>query len=428
MSLNFLSFFSKGTKSFKKMKSYLHHTSPLKSADIRNNCCKGMISVVLPVYNCEKYLAESIHSVLSQTYTNIELIIVDDGSTDSSGKIADSFISADDRVSVIHQKNMTLPIALNNGFASASGEFLTWTSADNRMLPVCLEILADELCRNRDIDMVFGNMRLIDENGNLLKGHGWYEYPVLSGNVILPDYTTNLNTVANNTIGAAFLYRAGAAKVLNCYSEYKYMLEDYDYFMRMNSLLCIRHILCKKPIYEYRMHQNSLTARDSELGITASRPMLMELDELRRQFYTKELCFYADGEDKELIPLLCRSAKRIFSVQKAEKLCLYSPSRIFYVNLGNCTPSWSPQEVPRFIVAPEPIDGVVDYDVMLCKNSASHSDGWLSLPTAQTTASFMLLRACFLPQTAFWHGARDGALAGAGYHRLRPARYAHLAP
>ena len=225
------------------MKAFLSHHIPLHGSDIRCCCEKGLISVVLPVYNCEKYLEESVLSVLSQTYTNLELIIVDDGSEDESGKIADSFLGKDERVSVIHQKNMKLPAALNNGFAAARGEFLTWTSADNRMLPVCLEILADELTRDRRCDMVFGNMRLIDDNGDILKGKGWYENPPLSGNVILPDSTENLNTYANNTIGAAFLYRAGAAAVLNGYSEYKFMLEDYDYFMKMNSLFSIKLII-----------------------------------------------------------------------------------------------------------------------------------------------------------------------------------------
>lgn len=394
MPFSFFSLF-RTKNDFKKMKAFLSHHIPLHGSDIRCCCEKGLISVVLPVYNCEKYLEESVLSVLSQTYTNLELIIVDDGSEDESGKIADSFLGKDERVSVIHQKNMKLPAALNNGFSAARGEFLTWTSADNRMLPVCLEILADELTRDRRCDMVFGNMRLIDDNGDILKGKGWYENPPLSGNVILPDSTENLNTYANNTIGAAFLYRAGAAAVLNGYSEYKFMLEDYDYFMKMNSLFSIKHIIYKKPIYEYRMHGDSLTAHDKELGITASRPDMMELDKFRREFYTKDMYFYADGKDDEIISELLQSGRRIYNIEKAEKLASQSPCSIFYVNTDNSNPTWENINIPRFLVLREPTECAYGYNALICKNAASlHGNtGWICASTAQAAASFMILRA-----------------------------------
>ena len=380
---------------FNKTKAFLSHHIPLHGSDVRCCCEKGLISVILPVYNCEKYLEESILSVLSQTYTNLELIIVNDGSEDDSGKIADSFLARDQRISVIHQKNMTLPAALNNGFAAARGEFLTWTSADNRMLPVCLEILAEELSRDRRCDMVFGNMRLIDENGDTLKGKGWYEIPPLSGNVILPDSTESLNTYANNTIGAAFLYRSGAAAVLNGYSEYQFMLEDSDYFMRMNSLFSIKHIIYKKPIYEYRMHNDSLTSHDEELGITASRPAMMELDKFRREFYTKDIYFYADGKDDEIISALLQTCRRIYNIEKAEKLASQSPCEIFYVNTDNSKSTWENKKIPRFLVLREPTTGAYGYDAMICKNAASlHGNpGWICTVTSQTAASFMILRA-----------------------------------
>ena len=380
---------------FKKMKQALRRRYPLRGADIRCDVRRGLISVILPVYNGERYLTEAVESVLAQTYTDLELIIVDDGSTDASGEIADGFLQTDERVKVIHQKNMTLPIALNNGFAASSGELLTWTSADNRMLPCCLELLETELSRDRSCDMVFGNMRLIDENGGVLRGWGWYEQPPLSGNVILPDSTDELNTHANNTIGAAFLYRAGAAAVLGGYSENKFMLEDYDYFMRMNSLLTIRHILHKRPIYEYRMHESSLTARDEELGITASRPALMELDGQRREFYLREISFYADGSGG-VITALGGMARRVRSPEEADRLAAQSPAEIFYINRGNIAPTWAaPCGIPRFVVTTEPSESVFGYDVMLCESSAAvgGSGGWICLPDTEAAASFAVLRA-----------------------------------
>lgn len=391
----FFSFLKSKDKNFKAMKSELSRRFPISGKDIHTGCHAGRISVVLPVYNGEKYLERAISSVLSQTYTDLELIIVNDGSTDKSGEIADSFLSKDNRVKVLHQKNLKLPTALNNGFAAASGEFFTWTSADNIMLPECLEILAAELMRDRNCDMVYGNMRLIAENDNILRGFGWYELPPMSGNVILPDSAEKLNVIANNTIGAAFLYRSGSASLLCGYSVYKYTLEDYDYFMRMNSLMTVKHIIRKKPIYEYRIHSESLTAHDSELKITSSRPQLMELDRKRRQFYLKNIAFYADGNGDELLSAISHTGKRICSQKTANELAARSPQEIFYLNFGNVTPTWTPPEgIPKFLISQFPCAGAFGYDVMLCKSlsAVKESSDWIAVSDT-AAAPFIALRA-----------------------------------
>src|SRR5438128_1966436 len=89
-----------------------------------------LVSVILPTHNGSKYLRQSIESCLSQTYLDIELIVVDDGSMDETSAILESL--TDDRVRKIrHQTNRGLSAALNTGCAEARGEYLTWTSDDN---------------------------------------------------------------------------------------------------------------------------------------------------------------------------------------------------------------------------------------------------------------------------------------------------------
>ncbi len=249
----------------------------------------GLVSIVLPIYNGEDYLGEAIQSVLGQTYPTWELMIVDDGSTDRSLSIAMEYAKGDERIRVVHQENQKLPKALNHGFSLAGGEFYTWISADNRFLPEFLATMVGELRKHKKADMVFGNQYLIDEKGERITGHRWFELPPNSGAVCFPPATPLLNTVANNTIGAAFLYRAGCEAVLGGYSPHLFLLEDYDYFMRMNSLFHIRHIAERKPVYEYRFHPDSLTAHDEEFKITASRPRLMEFDSHRRERYLKPI-------------------------------------------------------------------------------------------------------------------------------------------
>lgn len=286
-------------KKFRKYKSSREDIVPARIENIKVPQTEGLVSVVLPVYNGEKVISKAIESVINQSYKNIELIIVNDGSTDRTEEIIAEYVRKDGRIKVINQENKKLPNALSEGFRAAKGEFFTWTSADNVMLKDCVKILVDNLIRKKDVSMVYGNMRLISKNGKIKRGHFWFERPLLSGNVCFPKNTDVLNTFANNTIGAAFMYRAKAAYILEDYSTYKTNLEDYDYWMRMNSLLKIEHIDEEKPIYLYRIHDESLTAHDKELGITKNRYKLMVLDDFRRDFYMSSFVWIIEAEDHE---------------------------------------------------------------------------------------------------------------------------------
>ncbi len=282
---------------FKRFKEERDALYPLKLSKVETPHIKGLISVVLPVYNGADLVSLSIESVLNQTEKNFEFIIINDGSKDNTLEIINEYAKKDDRIVVIDQENKRIPRTLSRGFSVAKGEFFTWTSADNIMPCDFLEKMKKELLENPDKAMVFGNMRLINEKGKTHKNHGWFEYPLGSGNVILPKSTLELNTYANNTIGAAFMYRAKAKEVIGCYSSYKHTLEDYDYWMRMNSLLNIHHTSFREPAYLYRWHSGSLTAKDKELGITKNRYKLMLLDDARRDFYMSPLLWYVKADE-----------------------------------------------------------------------------------------------------------------------------------
>ncbi len=302
---------------------------------------KDLISVVLPVYNGGNILADSIESVLRQTYKNFELIIINDGSKDNTFDIANSFAKQDRRIRVLTQENKKIPRTLSRGFREAKGEFLTWTSADNIMDEDFLEKMVGELKENPQTAMVWGNMRLINAKGKKFSKHGWFEYPIGSGNVIFPNNAYELNTYANNTIGAAFMYRKVAAEILGCYSSYKHTLEDYDYWMRMNSLLTLRHTSFLKPVYSYRWHDGSLTAKDKELGITANRYKLMVYDDFRRDFYLTPLLWYIKSDEKsydvaEKLKKQLENAGHIILVKEdfAELFFGGSTSNLVYVSIG----------------------------------------------------------------------------------------------
>ncbi len=248
---------------------------------------KGLVSIVLPVFNGEKLVREALDSILAQTYGDFELIAVDDGSTDGTPAILDAYAARDPRIRVVHQENQKLPRSLSNGFRLARGEFLTWTSDDNRLKPRFLERLVDCLERHPHWDMVYADIDIIREDGEILEGSEWYAHyqsPPGSGHVHFPRDTAELNIWPNQYVGSAFMYRDRVDCLLGDYSPYRFTVEDYDYFMRVNEFFTLRHADFEDPIYEYRFHGTSLTSREKELNILGHRDSLMVFDDFRRDF------------------------------------------------------------------------------------------------------------------------------------------------
>lgn len=92
---------------------------------------EALISIIIPVYNVEKYLNTCVYSVIYQTYQNLEIILVDDGSTDNSGKLCDELMKLDKRIKVIHKINGGLSDARNAGIEIANGEYIGFVDSDD---------------------------------------------------------------------------------------------------------------------------------------------------------------------------------------------------------------------------------------------------------------------------------------------------------
>lgn len=100
-----------------------------------------LISVIVPVYNVEHYLNRCVDSILAQTYSDLEILLVDDGSTDSSGAICDAYARQDARVQVIHKKNGGLSDARNCGIEHAKGRYFCFVDSDDGIAPQMIEVL-----------------------------------------------------------------------------------------------------------------------------------------------------------------------------------------------------------------------------------------------------------------------------------------------
>lgn len=107
-----------------------------------------LVSVIVPVYNVEKYLNDCIEGIINQTYKNIEIILIDDGSQDASGSMCDYFCSVDNRINVIHQTNMGLSAARNAGIMKANGEYLCFVDSDDMVRRELVEHLIKPIIVN----------------------------------------------------------------------------------------------------------------------------------------------------------------------------------------------------------------------------------------------------------------------------------------
>ncbi len=246
---------------------------------------RGLVSVILPVYNQADLLRDSIESVLAQTYPDFELIIINDGSTDGVEKVLDSYVGHP-KIRILTQANQKLPKALSNAFDFARGEFWTWTSADNLMEPRQLEKQVEFLRANPDAAMVYCDYLAIDDRGEPLRDPNFRPQNRRSADspeIHLPRNTQTLNTVQDNFIGACFMYRGWAGKLLGDYTP-SLGVEDYDYWMRMNSLFQLRHLGTDEVLYRYRVHDNTLNAQAHAHHIHERANQLVEYDKDRRWY------------------------------------------------------------------------------------------------------------------------------------------------
>lgn len=206
------------------------------------------VSIVLPTYNGEKYIREAIDSVINQTFTDWELIIVNDCSTDSTPQIIEEYAKSDDRIKVIHNEvNKKTPTSLNIGFREAKGEFLSWIADDNLFLPNAIEKMYNYL-QNRDVYFVCSNMMLIDSLGDEIGPHMEYNEEQM---------------YYENCVGACFMYKSNVLKEVGEYDTSTFLVEDYDYWLRI--LFKYKKIgVIKECLFLYRLHSESLTSIKSK--------------------------------------------------------------------------------------------------------------------------------------------------------------------
>lgn len=310
-----------------------------------------LVSVIIPVFNVAPYLREALDSVVQQTWPHLEIIIVDDGSTDGSGKICDEY-RADARVQVIHQENRGLSAARNAGLDRASGEYISFLDSDDAWRPDFIRKLMGAM-ENADIAICQYEMHRLkmDTGGQIHPAAQKGFYSRKEALRALVEETINVN-VWNK------LYRKELWTEIRFPEGHNY--EDVDTTCRVFDL-CNRISFLDEPLYQYRIRPGSITrtgsgknmedwnlaCRHLEAFVESHIPEVFDEKHLKkaRQSRLKDmLVFYAkgyvdaekvraacEGTDSEDYTFRLRTACRIFRFCPWLMKALYSVYRLFRI-------------------------------------------------------------------------------------------------
>lgn len=212
------------------------------------------VSIIIPVYNAARYLEECIGSALNQTYRDVEIIAIDDGSTDESPKILERFSQ---KIMVISKKNGGTPSALNAGIKSMKGEWFKWLSADDVLNENAVEALMGEaksLGEAAKTSIIYSNYDIIDEKSKVV------------GEVIETNYN-DLPAMRRNAVLLDHFYGNGTASIMHksvfercgTFDESVGFKEDYEFWLRCCLIHgCTLHLTPQK-LAKYRVHGAQLT-------------------------------------------------------------------------------------------------------------------------------------------------------------------------
>jgi len=223
-----------------------------------------LITIIVPVYNVEKYLEECIKSLMNQTYSNIQIILVNDGSTDCSGEICDKFKQIDERIEVIHKKNEGLGFARNTGLEYVRGKYVTFIDSDDYADRDLIERLYISIKEN-NADTCIGGFKRVNDNGKIMYKER-YKRVIYQNKEIIdellprmlgssPEKSDAVRMSVWNVLYSTEIIRNNSLKFP---SEREYISEDiiFDIEYYSKSQKCC---LIDSCAYNYRINNTSLT-------------------------------------------------------------------------------------------------------------------------------------------------------------------------
>ena len=227
----------------------------------------NLVSIIMPAYNAEKYIAASIRTVIAQTHSDWELIVVDDGSTDNTAAVVREFVSSDRRIKYIFQENGRLGKARNTGIANSSGPLIAFLDSDDLWIETKLEVQTRALAENK-ADVVFSDAYIFKgyDTGNETKT---FQSPV--GRFSGPDLLDILISANRIPVLTVLLKRTALDRV-GLFEEGKayHGVEDYDLWLRLAEAGVVFYGL-PNVLARYRQHDSAMSSIQSNIY----KPMLL---------------------------------------------------------------------------------------------------------------------------------------------------------
>ncbi len=215
------------------------------------------VSVIIPVYNQEEYIDEAVQSALNQTFRDLEVIVVNDGSTDGT---AARLAKYGRRIRLFHKPNGGTPNALNFGIAQALGRYIAWLSADDVFLPNKLQLQMHAMARRPQAGMCYTDWFIIDGQGRITGQAGSPTFPSREAAV-----DTLLQCCCIN--GSTTLIARSALDRTGYFNEAYRQAHDYDLWLRLALYYEFVHV--PFPLVKYRWHGRNLSAQPDALAYNA---------------------------------------------------------------------------------------------------------------------------------------------------------------
>lgn len=251
----------------------------------------GNISVIVPVYNAASFLKQSIESLLTQTYKEFELILVDDGSKDDSGKICDDYATMDSRIKVVHQKNAGASEARNTGIVASSCELITFVDADDAISREYLECLIADYLKAVAPDFVIQGMiqKWPDHDTTFQMRNGVYDFSLNQG-------AQFFEHVKINDFSGPYckLYRKSILDTHNIrFSPNIIYGEDFDFMLRY-LMRCKVVVTSSATNYYYIMHEGSVSSKIYEFDkeLSGLQQLYGSFDEIIKRYPNAALAHY----------------------------------------------------------------------------------------------------------------------------------------
>ena len=265
-----------------------------------------VISVIVPVYHVEKYLPHCLDSILAQTFTDFELILVDDGSPDNCGAICDEYAEKDKRIRVIHKENGGVATARNAALDIAQGEYIAFIDSDDYIAEDWFQALYSAMVRDNS-DMVYADCTHVDEEGHELKKIIFekgvyffstnYDYQEFIVRKLL---TTKIDGYASLKFYKNSIIQEHHIRVPETCENFKedlgFILEYILYCKVVSSSECSG--------YFYRQFQDSMLGKNKEV------PKLNAMNELSKTFAERAKTVWSEKEIKRYLPLIHYSISR----------------------------------------------------------------------------------------------------------------------